>query len=64
MATGDHFDPDIKKYLDTFHKLDQERQGLDFEIEDLLKEMDLEKHYAKVVQAESVEQIDEKSKLG
>ena len=42
MATGDHFDPDIKKYLDIFHKLDQERQGLDFEIEDLLKEMDLE----------------------
>lgn len=48
MATGDHMDPEIKRYLDTFHRLDQERKGLDFEIEDLLKEMDLEKHYAKL----------------
>lgn len=46
MASGDHFEPEIKHYLDVFHKLDQERKGLDFEIEDLLKEMDLEKQYA------------------
>ena len=42
MATGEHMDSDIQQYLDTFHRLDQERKGLDFEIEDLLREMDLE----------------------
>jgi len=41
-------DPEIKRYLDTFKKLDQERKGLDFEIEDLLKEMDVEHHYSKL----------------
>ena len=46
MATGNHFEPEIRHYLETFHRLDQERKGLDFEIEDLLKEMDLEKYYA------------------
>lgn len=57
-------DPEIKHYLDTFHRLDQERKGLDFEIEDLMREMDLEKYYAKVKDLDKVEQIDENSKLG
>ena len=64
MASGNHFEPEIKHYLETFHRLDQERKGLDFEIEDLLKEMDLEKYYAKVQTLDSVDQIDENTKLG
>ena len=64
MASGDHFEPDIKHYLDVFHRLDQERKGLDFEIEDLLKELDLEKQYAQVQTLESLDQIDENTKLG
>ena len=48
MATGDHIQDELKHYLETFDQLDKERRGLDFEIEDLIKEMDLEKYYNSV----------------
>jgi hypothetical protein len=64
MAAGDHIQAEIKHYLETFHKLDQERKGLDFEIEDLLKEMDIEKFYAKIGETTGIEDIDGNTKLG
>lgn len=48
LAKQEHYLPEIKDYLETFDKLDDQRQGLDFEIEDLLKEVDAEKYFANI----------------
>ena len=45
LANNQHFMSEISEYLQIFNKLERERQGLDFEIEDLLKELNLEKHF-------------------
>ncbi len=36
IASKEHLHPELKKYLDTFDSLEQQRQGLDFEIQDLI----------------------------
>ncbi len=48
MAMGEHIQEDIKHYLNSFNQLEEQRQGLDFEIEDLVKEMDMEKYFNKM----------------
>ena len=45
MAMGEHIQEDIKHYLNSFNQLEEQRQGLDFEIEDLVKELVLEKYF-------------------
>lgn len=45
LAKHEHYADEIKDYLETFDKLEEARQGLDFEIEDLLKELNLDKLY-------------------
>jgi tRNA C32,U32 (ribose-2'-O)-methylase TrmJ len=50
--------------LETFDQLEKERRGLDFEIEDLIKEMDMEKYYNNVQNALKLEDINPDSKLG
>ncbi len=64
MATGDHIQAELKHYLETFDQLEKERRGLDFEIEDLIREMDLEKYYNNVQNALKLEDINPDSKLG
>jgi hypothetical protein len=44
----EHFDESTKKYIDTFQRLEEHRTGLDFEIHDLVKEIDTEKHFKDV----------------
>lgn len=34
--------------MNSFNQLEEQRQGLDFEIEDLVKEMDMEKYFNKM----------------
>ena len=48
MARGEHIQDDIKHYLNSFNQLEEQRQGLDFEIEDLVKEMDMERYFNKM----------------
>ena len=40
MVGDDAEDPEMQVYVDLFRKLDEKRQGLDFEINDILGELD------------------------
>ena len=55
---------DIKHYLSVFDNLEDQRQGLDFELEDLVKEMDMEKHFALIPENIKLEDIAPTSKIG
>lgn len=47
LASREFLDPELRRYIGLFNKLEQQREGLDFEIEDMMKEIDLEKHFTK-----------------
>jgi len=64
MAMGEHIQEDIKHYLNSFNELEEHRQGLDFEIEDLVKEMDMEKYFAKIPENIKLEDVKPDSKVG
>ena len=40
MADGNAQESNFKKYIDVLNDLDERREGLDFEISDLLEEID------------------------
>ena len=40
MATGEPQAADMLKYIDLFQELENNREGLDFEIQDLLDDID------------------------
>ena len=40
MATGEAQEAEMEVYLNKFKELDEKREGLDFEIHDILEEMD------------------------
>ena len=46
MAPGNLQDKSMMEYVKVFKELDERRQGLDFEIQDLLKEVDTQASYA------------------
>lgn len=48
LAMREHFDESTKRYIDTFQRLEEHRTGLDFEINDMIKETDMEKHFNEV----------------
>lgn len=48
MASGDVQDKAFLEYSDNLRDLDEKRQGLDFEIQDLLAEIDTEASYSNV----------------
>jgi hypothetical protein len=48
IATKEYLGSDLKEYLQRFEVLETQRQGLDFEIDDLIKEADFEKWYNEV----------------
>ena len=64
LANNQHFMPEISEYLQIFNKLERERQGLDFEIEDLLKELNLEKHFEEQKGIQNLDDVPKESKLG
>lgn len=63
LAKHEHYADEIKDYLETFDKLEEARQGLDFEIEDLLKELNLDKLYQENEGIQSLEDLPKDSKL-
>ena len=40
MASGEPQAKDMLEYVDRFNELEEQRDGLDFEIQDLLEELD------------------------
>lgn len=48
MASGDVQDKAMHEYVDNLRDLDEKRRGLDFEIQDLLAEIDTEATYSNV----------------
>ncbi len=64
MATGEHIQQDIRDYLNNFNTLDDLRQGLDFEIDDMVKELDMEKYFAKLPEKVELDAVQPDSKLG
>ena len=47
LNTGKNYNNKLKEYIAAYNDLDEERKGLDFEMEDLLKEIDTEKRKAR-----------------
>ena len=45
MAIGEVQEQQMKKYVDIFQDLDDRREGLDFEIQELLEEIDTQPAY-------------------
>jgi len=45
LNTGRNYNNKLKEYIAAYNDLDEERKGLDFEMEDLLKEIDTEKEF-------------------
>ena len=45
MASGEVQQKDMHEYLDVLRKLDDRREGLDFEIQDLLEDLDTNASY-------------------
>lgn len=63
LATKEHLVPEMKDYLSTFEELEDKREGLDFEIGDILAELDTEKHYSRLKNG-NLSDIKPGSKLG
>ena len=63
MAGDDAEDTEMQVYVDLFRKLDEKRQGLDFEIHDILAELDTVASFDEV-ENKKVEEIPKESKLG
>ena len=63
MASGEGEQAEMQVYLDMFRKLDEKRQGLDFEIHDMLHEMDTQASFQDL-ESVSAENIPEDSMVG
>ena len=64
MASGEVQDRPLHKYLDDLRDLDEKRLGLDFEIQDLLAEIDTEASFNNVDPEQAVEDLPEDSLIG
>ena len=66
LANQNNYSTQMKDYISTFNSLDDEREGLDFEIEDIMKEMDAEGEYEELVKSGdlTIDSVPKDSKLG
>ena len=63
MAAGEAQEQDLLEYVDLFNELEEQREGLDFEIQDLLKELDTQKTFEGVEKGTKLEDLPEDSKV-
>ena len=63
MVGDDAEDPEMQVYVDLFRKLDEKRQGLDFEINDILVELDTVASFEEL-EHKKIEDIPEESLVG
>ena len=45
LSSGANYSPQLEQYIKTYNVLDEERDGLDFEIDDMLKQIDTRKEF-------------------
>ena len=54
----------MQVYLDRFREIDEKREGLDFQIHDMLEELDTQESFSNIVEQAKAEDIPEDSKVG
>ena len=64
MANPDVQEDAMQVYLDKFRDLDRKREGLDFEIHDILEEIDTSAGFQDIAADAKVEDIPPDSKVG
>jgi hypothetical protein len=62
-ASREFLERELNKYITIFNQLEEQREGLDFEIADLIQEIDLEKFYTKGVPEMKMDELPADSKL-
>ena len=63
MATGEAREQDLLEYVDLFNELEEQRDGLDFQIQDLLRELDTQKTFGGIEKGTKLEELPEDSKV-
>ena len=63
MATGEAQEQDLLEYVDLFNELEEQRDGLDFQIQDLLRELDTQKTFEEIEKGTKLEELPEDSKV-
>lgn len=63
MGVGEAHEAELQVYLDMLRDLDKKREGLDFEIHDMLEEMDTAASFKDIENAK-IEDIPKDSKVG
>jgi hypothetical protein len=64
MASGEVYDPLMKAYVTNLKELDCKREGLDYEISDMLQEMDTIASFADIPENSKIEDIPLNTKIG
>jgi hypothetical protein len=64
MASGEVYDPLMNAYVTNLKELDCKREGLDFEISDMLQEMDTVASFADIPENSKIEDIPINTKIG
>lgn len=64
LNTGKNYNKKLQEYIATYNELDEERKGLDFDMEEILHEMDTEKEFKNVgVDFANMSEVPKNSKL-
>ena len=63
LASHNNYSDQIKDYINVFNDLDQEREGMDFEIQELLDDLDTKKEFNKLDRGMDPKKLPEGSKL-
>ena len=66
LAAGTSLSPQTKQYVQIFNQLDLERESLDFEIQEMLEEMDMNDHFRNLESTNdyTIQDVPKESKLG
>lgn len=65
LAGGkEHIADQLQDFITKFEVLDQQREGLDFEISDMMLQLDIEAQYRKVKQDAKLEDLPQDSQIG
>ena len=64
IASGECQEPAMQVYVDRLRDLDEKREGLDFEIQDMLLELDTQATFADITQDAKLTDLPKDSKVG
>ena len=63
LASGGNYNPQLQDYIRLFNQLDNHREGLDFEIQEMLDDIDAEAMFENLDHGLDMDKIDPKSRL-